>query len=53
MRGGKVSMSTDFHVIEFPLEEGLAPIDFEFLPHGTRTLKIKVTNPDPAKNNKK
>lgn len=37
---------TAYHVIEFPLKKGLPPQKIDFLPYSTRTLKIRVTNPD-------
>ena len=42
-------MSENFHVIKFPLKKDLPAQKIEFVPHGTRTLKILVTNPDPEK----
>jgi hypothetical protein len=35
----------DYHIINFPLSDRLAPASIDFLPYGTRTLKVKVTNP--------
>lgn len=46
-------MSDDYHVINFPLQKDSPAQEIEFIPFGTRTLKIKVTNPDPAKNDGK
>ncbi len=39
-------MSPDYFTIEFPLKPDLEPISIDFLPFGTRTLKILVTNPE-------
>ena len=39
-------MSPDYFTIEFPLKPDLEPISLDYLPFGTRTLKILVTNPD-------
>lgn len=38
-------MTIDFHLLQFPMVAGLAPQEIEYLPYGTRTLKIKVSNP--------
>lgn len=39
-------MPTDYYVVDFPLKSDLEPLTIAYLPFGTRTLKIKVTNPD-------
>lgn len=39
-------MPTDYYVVDFPLKPNLEPQTIDFLPFGTRTLKIRVTNPD-------
>jgi hypothetical protein len=37
----------DYHTLDFPLKtDRLADQSIDFLPYGTRTLKIKVTNPE-------
>ena len=43
--------SSEYHTIEFPLITGLKPQQITFLPFGTRTIKIKVTNPDYVPDN--
>lgn len=44
-------MSEEFHVIEFPLVDALPAQEIEFIPFGTRTLKLLITNPkkEPGK----
>ncbi len=36
----------DYHTIDFPLSDNPAPAAVDFLPWGTRTLRVKVTNPN-------
>ncbi|MCI0398000.1 MAG: hypothetical protein L0332_27460 [Chloroflexi bacterium] len=39
-------MPLDYHTIEFPLRPDPPPMSIDFLPYGTRTLKIRLTNSD-------
>ena len=42
-------MTNAYHTLDFPLRDNLPAQSIDFLPHGTRTLKIRVTNPDQVK----